>query len=563
MTGATIRYRFRARGVSRRNPAVKQARGKKKAEDPGGEGASRGPGLAHTGHGTRTAGGPSERAPEGGSQEEQEVAPDAYVVSLPVFEGPLDLLLEIIQKHELDILDIPVGFVTEKYLEYLKVMQSMAIDVASEYLVMAATLTLIKSRMLLPDDPTAAAADGEEEEELDPRAELVRRLLEYQRYKAAGEVLTSRDTLGSSVFPRGPVEEIRDESPAPFASFGVLDLLGAFKKILEKTKVKIDHEVVFDRIGITERIVELTELLGGGARRRTVAFEDIFASEGRAPTRFDLIITFLAVLEMCRMKMMRVFQADTLGSIHLELLVVSEDGEDLDAEPEGDRTEGDPEGEPGATPAAEASVETPPEPADPDSPAERSSAAETEEAEGALEAALASATEESPLEGEAAEEAAGLEDTPAAAPPAESPLERAGLEEAPAAAPSAESPLEGAAAESPPESEAAEEVAAPEDARAAGLEEAPATAPSAERPLEAAESPPESEAAEEAAAPETPTSAEAASAESAANADSEAGGAALLEDELPRSTAPPPEGEAPTESPALGNDTQPLEEIVG
>jgi segregation and condensation protein A len=320
---------------------VKHARGKKKAEDPGGPGLAgsslAGPGLAHTGHVTRTASGSVGQVGEheAGGADEPEVAKDAYVVSLPVFEGPLDLLLEIIQKHELDILDIPMGFVTEKYLEYLKVMQSMAIDVASEYLVMAATLTLIKSRMLLPDDPTQAAADAEEEEELDPRAELVRRLLEYQRYKAAGELLGARDTLGSSVFPRGAVEEIRDESPAPLAAFGVLDLLGAFKKILEKTKVKIDHEVVFDRIGITERIVELTELLSAGSGRRTVAFEDIFVGEGRAPTRFDLIITFLAVLEMCRMKMMRVFQADTLGSIHLELLVVS-DEEDApeQAEPE-------------------------------------------------------------------------------------------------------------------------------------------------------------------------------------------------------------------------------------
>ena len=327
---------------------MKPARGKKAAkEEPKSEAgsveAAAGPGLAQTGHASRTqlvdptgeqAAPISARVPTVDAADE--VAKDAYVVSLPVFQGPLDLLLEIIQKHELDIMDIPMGFVTEKYLEYLKLMQSLTIDVASEYLVMAATLTLIKSRELLPDGgKSAGATDDEEEEELDPRAELVRRLLEYQRYKAAGETLTKRDTLGTAVFPRGTVEENVDIGPAPFATFGVLDLLGAFKKILEKTKVRMDHEVVFDRIGITERIVELTELL---KQRRSVAFEDIFSTEGHGPTRFELVITFLAVLEMCRMRMMRIFQVDALSSIHVELLVVDE---------------GEGEGDSGANSAAE------------------------------------------------------------------------------------------------------------------------------------------------------------------------------------------------------------------
>jgi segregation and condensation protein A len=267
-----------------------------------------------------------------------EVAKDAYVVALPTFEGPLDLLLHLIQKHELDILDIPVSFITEKYLEYLKLMRELTIDVASEYLVMAATLTHIKSKMLLPEVPKDQG-EGEEEEELDPRAELVRRLLEYQKYKAAAEDLGRLDALGKDVFPRGATEPV-PEGPAPFQPFGVFDLLGAFNKILEKTKGKVEHEVVFDRISITDRIMELTEALKA---RRSVPFEELFVpapsaatepdATPRKPTRFDVVITFLAVLEMCRLKMMRVYQAEALSPIHVELLVVDEEDDAALREP--------------------------------------------------------------------------------------------------------------------------------------------------------------------------------------------------------------------------------------
>src|SRR5206468_7610347 len=122
-----------------------------------------------------------------------------YVVALPSFEGPLDLLLHLIQKHELDVFDIPVSFVTEKYLEYITLMQELSIDVASEYLVMAATLAHIKSKSLLPDEP-AGQEDELGEEGLDPRNELIRRLLDYQKYKQAAQDLNERGALGRDVF---------------------------------------------------------------------------------------------------------------------------------------------------------------------------------------------------------------------------------------------------------------------------------------------------------------------------------------------------------------------------
>jgi len=278
--------------------------------------------------------------PSGEEQPETPRDGDAPFLELPSFEGPLDLLLHLIQQHELDILDIPVSFITEKYLQYLKLMRTLSIDVASEYLVMAATLAHIKSKMLLPSVPAGQDDDALAAAEEDPRAELVRRLLEYQKYKAAGADLASRSTLGRDVFARGSAETV-PEGPAPFAPTPLFALLDAFDRVLKRAKVRIDHEVIFDRISITDRIVQLTEKLGV---RRAMRFEELFdlpvaddlsaqdpakatdaidaaPLSARGPTRFDVVITFLAVLEMCRMKIVRVYQSDPLAPIHLELAV--------------------------------------------------------------------------------------------------------------------------------------------------------------------------------------------------------------------------------------------------
>ena len=263
-----------------------------------------------------------------------------YRVDIPAagFEGPLDLLLHLIQQHELDILDIPISFVTEKFLRYLAVMRTLTIDVASEYLVMAATLAHIKSKMLLPTVPEGQEDGLPGEEEEDPRAELVRRLLEYQKYKAAAADLAERGTLGKDVFGRGATEAA-PEGPAPFAPTGVFSLLDAFEKILSRTNVKLDHEVVFDRISITDRMMELSDKL---QVRRAMRFEDLILETGRTLTRFDIVISFLAILEMAKLRMIRIYQSDPLAPIHVELSVSegSEGSEGGDAAAPADAVEG-------------------------------------------------------------------------------------------------------------------------------------------------------------------------------------------------------------------------------
>jgi len=239
-----------------------------------------------------------------------------YHVSLPAFEGPLDLLLHLCQKHELDIMDIPIGFITEKYLEYLSVMQLMNLDLASEYLLMAATLAHIKSKMLLPAPPP-----GQEDdvllEEMDPREALIRRLLEYQKYKQAGEALAARGIAGRDVFSRGAtLEEAAVEGLPPLAEVPLFSLVEAFQRVLARAKVKLAHDVVPDRISITDRIHELVDKLGASGTRRAT-FEELFDPEGA--TRFDLVVTFLALLEMTRLRMMRLYQVDPLGPLHVEL----------------------------------------------------------------------------------------------------------------------------------------------------------------------------------------------------------------------------------------------------
>jgi len=235
-----------------------------------------------------------------------------YAVSLPTFEGPLDLLLHLCQKHELDILQIPVGFVTEKYLEYLAVMELMQLDVASEYLVMAATLAHIKSKMLLPAPPPGQEDDALEDEE-DPREALIRRLLEYQKYKQAGADLAARGVAGRDVFLRGATIEasIKTELP-PLAEVPLYAIVEAFQRVLSRTKVKLSHDVVADRISISDRIMELTEVI---LLRRRALFEELF--EGLT-TRFDLVITFLALLEMTRLRLTSLVQTGPLAPLYVE-----------------------------------------------------------------------------------------------------------------------------------------------------------------------------------------------------------------------------------------------------
>lgn len=253
--------------------------------------------------------------------------PGGYRVALPTFEGPLDLLLHLIEEHELDIFDIPIAFVAAKFVEYVTLMQELNIDVASEYLVMAATLAHIKSKQLLPAVPDDQ--EDEQEPEIDPRAELVRRLLEYQKYKHAAEQLSAAPVLGRDVFSHG-VPGLEAQGPARIAGLSLFRLLDAFQLVLSRAKATVDHQIDFERFSITDRINQLSEIL---RTKNRVAFLELFEEQ---TTRSDIIITFLALLEMTRLRLTRLFQDDPLGPIEIELSVIDDEGgaQELEGESE-------------------------------------------------------------------------------------------------------------------------------------------------------------------------------------------------------------------------------------
>lgn len=237
-------------------------------------------------------------------------ATSSYRVKLPVFEGPLDLLLHLIGEHQLDVLDIPVAFITEKYLEYLELMQVLNLDVAGEYLLMAATLALIKSRTLLPKE--ALADDAEDDEEADPRGALIRRLLEYQKYKQAAQELAVRPLLARDVFVRQPGAEDAPRDDAPLAEVSVFQLLEAFAQVMKRVGGRMSqHEVQMDRLSVSERINQLSEQLSTIER---IEFAALF--EG-AVERHQLVVTFLALLEMTRLRLLRLFQDVVRGPIFI------------------------------------------------------------------------------------------------------------------------------------------------------------------------------------------------------------------------------------------------------
>lgn len=242
----------------------------------------------------------------------------AFRIQLPAFEGPLDLLLHLIRKHELDVLDLPISFITERYLDYLQMMRELDLDVASEYLLMAATLAHIKSKMLLPPSPFDQPDEPDEEYQGDPRAELIKRLLEYQKYRAAADELGARPIEGRDVFVRGmPAPDA--EGPAPLASFDLYKLLDAFQAILRRVNGRVALEVTPERITIQERISQLSELL---RERRSCTFDELFASDR---TRYEIVVTFLALLEMAKLRMTRVYQTDPQAPIHLHYALLDAD----------------------------------------------------------------------------------------------------------------------------------------------------------------------------------------------------------------------------------------------
>jgi segregation and condensation protein A len=243
--------------------------------------------------------------------EDFESALEAYPIKLENFEGPLDLLLHLIKKHEVNINDIPIALITEQYLQYIELMQELNLDVAGEFLVMAATLIHIKSRTLLPRPPTDEELAQEEE---DPREALVRRLLEHQRFKAAAELLHDRETLRSAQWMRSDaaVAEVAGEDIEPELEVDLFSLLAAFRGVLERANRRPRMVLPPDQISMEDRIQQLLARL---SETEACGFEDLFA-DGDGSRSF-VIVTFLALLEMIRLKLVRIFQSGPFGPIRV------------------------------------------------------------------------------------------------------------------------------------------------------------------------------------------------------------------------------------------------------
>jgi segregation and condensation protein A len=235
---------------------------------------------------------------------------DSIRIKLQSFEGPLDLLVHLIKKHKVDVYDIPIALITKQYLDYLGLMQELNLDLASEFLVMAATLIHIKSKMLLPRPETAA---GDPTDEEDPRDALVRRLLEHQKFKAAAELLHDRETLRSAQWgrPDSRIEEIAGDDYEPEVEVDLFTLLAAFRQVLERARERPPVPLPASEISIETRI---DQLLGRLSETDACGFADLFDD---VASRADMIVTFLAMLEMIRLKLIRVFQSGGAGAIRI------------------------------------------------------------------------------------------------------------------------------------------------------------------------------------------------------------------------------------------------------
>jgi segregation and condensation protein A len=242
---------------------------------------------------------------------EFESSPDAYKVKLDAFEGPLDLLLHLIRKNEVNIYDIPIALITEQYLGFLGLMQELNLDTAGEFLVMAATLIHVKSKMLLPRPETAQDSLFDEE---DPRDELVRRLIEHQKFKAAAEMLHDRETARSAQFtrPDSRVADAMEDDYEPELEVDLFSLLTAFRGVLERANRRAPMVLPPEQISIELRI---QQLLGRLSETEACGFEDLF-SDGDGSRPF-MIVTFLALLEMIRLKLIRAFQSGPFGAIRV------------------------------------------------------------------------------------------------------------------------------------------------------------------------------------------------------------------------------------------------------
>lgn len=226
---------------------------------------------------------------------------DDYKVQLEIFEGPLDLLLYLIKKDEVDIYDIPIERITSQYMEYLAVMKMLDLTIAGEFIVMAATLMMIKSRMLLPVEERP---EMEEEEEEDPRWELVRQLVEYKKFKEAASHLQHREFIQENVFARGlePVVAAEPETGLDIGDVSIFDLIAAFNEALKRIRVEEFGEIIDDRFTVVDKIEYILETVRSKGK---MVFSSLFANMA---SRHEIVCTFLALLELIRLRQIEAHQ---------------------------------------------------------------------------------------------------------------------------------------------------------------------------------------------------------------------------------------------------------------
>ena len=224
---------------------------------------------------------------------------ELYQVQIGDFDGPLDLLLFLIRRHEIDIFDIPIAFICDRYVEELSRMEDLNIDIAAEYMVLAAELIHIKSKLLLPKP-----ADIAEDDEDDPRAELVRRLLEYQKYQKGASQLKDLYQLGRDIFDREPEDLPPREGEIPLKEVGVYALVSAFQKVVDRQKPEFRHHVALEHVSVQERIDDMIVRL---VKTPKLSFKGILE---HYMGKTQIIVTFLAMLEMCKFQLLRFYQLE-------------------------------------------------------------------------------------------------------------------------------------------------------------------------------------------------------------------------------------------------------------
>ncbi|MCK9594491.1 MAG: segregation/condensation protein A [Candidatus Omnitrophica bacterium] len=231
-----------------------------------------------------------------------------YKIKLELFEGPLDLLLYLVKRDHLNIYDIPIAKVTEQYLSYLELMKCLDLNIAGEFLVMAATLMQIKSKMLLP----AVESEEAQDDAVDPRDELVKQLLEYERFKEIAQELRQREIKQQDIFKRPKLQEkdLPETAPVYFEA-SIFDLITAFSQALEETPKDIFYNVIKDEYSIEDKIHQILHLL---LLKNSVKLSELFT---QAKTKIEIIVTFLSILELVKLREIRALQCEAFGEIEI------------------------------------------------------------------------------------------------------------------------------------------------------------------------------------------------------------------------------------------------------